>query len=222
MEFLNTSIGRKIVMAVTGACMVLFTIIHLLGNSSIFVGPSGINSYAEHLHSMPLPIIMAFRAVMLCLFLVHVLYGIQLTLENSEGRPSAYAVKANRKATFASENMIWTGLLLFVFIVYHLLHFTLRVTPGLKLVNDATGHFDVFAMVASSFSTFAGAGLYAAAMVVLFLHLYHGIQSFFQTIGQANDSTLPTIMTAGRFVALVLFLGFASIPLSILFGIIKG
>jgi succinate dehydrogenase / fumarate reductase cytochrome b subunit len=222
MEFLNTSIGRKIVMAVTGACMVLFTIIHLLGNSSIFVGPSGINSYAEHLHSMPLPIIMAFRAVMLCLFLVHVLYGIQLTLENSNGRPSAYAVKANRKATFASENMIWTGLLLFAFIVYHLLHFTLRVTPGLKLVNDATGHFDVFAMVASSFSTFAGAGLYAAAMVVLFLHLYHGIQSFFQTIGQANDSTLPTIMTAGRFVALVLFLGFASIPLSILLGIIKG
>jgi succinate dehydrogenase / fumarate reductase, cytochrome b subunit len=171
---------------------------------------------------MPLPIIMAFRAVMLCLFLVHVIYGIQLTLENRDARPSAYAVKANRKATFASENMIWTGLLLFAFIVYHLLHFTLRVTPGLKLVNDASGHFDVFAMVASSFSTFAGAGLYAAAMVVLFLHLYHGIQSFFQTIGQANDSTLPTIMTAGRFVALVLFLGFASIPLSILLGIIKG
>jgi len=70
MEFLSTSIGRKIVMAVTGACMVLFTIIHLLGNSSIFVGPSGINSYAEHLHSMPLPIIVAFRAVMLVLFLV--------------------------------------------------------------------------------------------------------------------------------------------------------
>lgn len=222
MEFLNTSIGRKIVMAVTGGSMILFTIIHLLGNSSIFVGPSGINSYAEHLHSMPLPIIVAFRAVMLVLFLVHIIYGIQLTLENRAGRTSAYALKANRKATFASENMIWTGLLLFAFIVYHLLHFTFRVTPGLTLTNDATGHFNVFAMVASSFTSFAGAGIYVVFVAVLFLHLYHGIQSFFQTIGQANDSTLPPIMTAGRFVALVLFLGFASIPLSLLLGIIKG
>jgi len=222
MEFLNTSIGRKIVMAVTGLCMVLFTVIHLLGNSSIFVGPSGINAYAEHLHSMPLPIIMGFRAVMLCLFLVHVIYGIQLTIENRSGRPSNYAVKATRKATFASENMIWTGLLLFSFIVYHLLHFTLRVTPGLTLVNDASGHFNVFAMVASSFSSFAGSGLYAAAMVVLFLHLYHGIQSLFQTFGLANDNTLPVITKAGALVALVLFVGFLAIPMSIFFGIIKG
>lgn len=209
-------------MAVTGLSMVLFAVIHLLGNSSIFVGPSGINAYAEHLHSMPLPIIMGFRAVMLCLFLVHVIYAIQLTIENRGGRPTDYAVKATRKATFASENMIWTGLLLFVFIVYHLLHFTLRVTPGLTLVNDATGHFNVFAMVASSFSTFAGAGLYAAAMVVLFLHLYHGIQSLFQTFGLASDTTLPTITKAGAVVALVLFVGFVAIPMSIFFGIIKG
>lgn len=222
MEFLNTSIGRKIVMAVTGLSMVLFTVIHLLGNSSIFVGPSGINAYAEHLHSMPLPVIMGFRAVMLCLFLVHVIYGIQLTIENRGGRPSNYAVKATRKATFASENMIWTGLLLLAFIVYHLLHFTFRVTPGLTLVNDAAGHFNVFAMVASSFSNFAGAGLYAAAMVVLFMHLYHGVQSLFQTFGLANDNTLPTITKAGALVALVLFVGFVAIPMSIFFGIIKG
>jgi len=96
------------------------------------------------------------------------------------------------------------------------------VTPGLTLTNDATGHFNVFAMVASSFTSFAGAGIYVVFVAVLFMHLYHGIQSFFQTIGQANDSTLPPIMTAGRFVALVLFLGFASIPLSLLLGIIKG
>lgn len=222
MEFLNTSIGRKIVMAVTGLCMVLFAVVHLIGNSTIFVGPSGINAYAEHLHSMPLPIIMIFRAVMLALFVVHVVYGIQLTIENRGGRPSEYAVKATRKATFASENMIWTGLILFAFIVYHLLHFTFRVTPGLTLVNDATGHFNVFAMVASSFASFAGAGLYAAAMAVLFLHLFHGIQSLFQTFGLANGETLPKITTAGKLVALVLFAGFVAIPLSILFGIIKG
>jgi len=218
----STSIGRKIVMAVTGCGMLLFAIVHLLGNSSIFAGAGGLNSYAQHLHSLPLPIIMAFRAAMLGLFLVHVLYGIQLTIENRTATPTSYAVKVSRKTTFASENMIWTGLLLGAFIVYHLLHFTFRVTPGLTLVNDAAGHFNVFAMVASSFSSFAGAGIYVAAMVVLFLHLYHGIQSFFQTMGWNNDCTQPTITTVGMLVALVLLLGYVSIPLSIFFGILKG
>ncbi len=218
----STSIGRKIVMAVTGCCMLLFAIVHLLGNSSIFAGASGLNSYAQHLHSLPLPTIMAFRAVMLALFLIHILYGIQLTIENRSATPTSYAVKVSRKTTFASENMIWTGLLLAAFIIFHLLHFTFRVTPGLTLVNDAAGHFNVFAMVSSSFSSFAGAGLYAAAMVVLFLHLYHGIQSFFQTMGWNCDCTQPTITTLGTLVALVLLLGYVSIPLSIFFGILKG
>lgn len=222
MEFLSTSIGRKIVMAVTGCCMVLFAIVHLLGNSSIFAGADGINAYAQHLHSMPLPIIMGFRLVLLAIFVVHVIYGIQLTIENRSATTHNYAVKATRKATFASENMIWTGLLLFAFIVYHLLHFTLRVTPGLTLCTDASGHFNVFAMVVSSFSTFAGTGIYAAAMVVLFLHLFHGIQSFFQTMGWSNDRTQPAIIKFGSLVALVVFLGFVAIPLSIFFGILKG
>ncbi len=222
MEFLNTSIGRKIVMAVTGGCMVLFTLVHLLGNSSIFVGPSGINAYAEHLHSLPLPIIMLVRLVLLAILLVHIIYGIQLTIENRSATTKNYAIKASRKATFASENMIWTGLLLFAFILFHLLQFTLRVTPGLTLTTDATGHFNVFAMVASSFSSFASVGIYAAAMVVLFLHLFHGIQSFFQTIGWNNDCTQPIITRIGSLVALVVFLGFVAIPLSIFFGILKG
>ncbi len=222
MEFLSTSIGRKIVMAVTGLCMGLFAVVHLIGNSTVYAGPAGLNAYAEHLHSLPLPIIMIFRAAMLAFFIVHVVYGIQLTIENRYGRPSDYAVKATRKTTFASENMIWTGLILFAFIVYHLLHFTFRVTPGLTLTNTASGQFDVFAMVASSFTTFGGAGLYVVAMVVLFLHLYHGIQSLFQTFGLANDRTLPTITKAGAVVALVLFFGFIAIPMSMLLGIIKG
>lgn len=222
MEFLSTSIGRKIVMAITGLSMVLFAIVHLLGNSSIFAGAGGINAYAQHLHSLPLPIIMGFRLALLGIFLVHIIFGIQLTIENRAATPQNYAVKATRKTTFASENMIWTGLLLGAFIVYHLLHFTLRVTPGLTLTNDASGSFDVFAMVASSFSGFAGTAIYAAAMVVLFLHLYHGIQSFFQTIGWSTDSTQPTIIRAGNLVALVVLLGFVAIPLSIFFGILKG
>jgi succinate dehydrogenase / fumarate reductase, cytochrome b subunit len=222
MQFLTSSIGRKILMAITGLCLVLFAMIHLVGNSTIFGWiPGGINAYAHHLHAFP-PIVWAFRAVMLVIVAVHILFGIQLTLENRGGRPQLYAVKSTQKTTFASENMIWTGLLLGAFIIYHMLHFTAKVVPGMQLVTDAEGTVNVFAMVVSGFQNFFVAFIYAAAMVALFLHLSHGSQSFFQTIGWNNDRTLPVIVKAGTLVALVLFLGYVAIPLAIFAGFLKG
>ena len=221
MQLFTSSIGRKILMAITGLFMVLFVIVHLLGNSSVFAGPGGLNAYAEHLHSMPLPIIAAFRAVMLVVICVHIWFGIQLTIENSGGRPQQYAVKATQKATFASENMIWTGLLLLAFIVYHLLQFTFRVTPDVAaFAGQVPGN--VFGMVVTSFKNFFVTFIYAAAMVTLFLHLSHGVQSFFQTLGWNNDRVQPGITKAGTLVALILFLGFVAIPLTIFAGILKG
>jgi len=222
MQFLSSAIGRKVLMAITGQAMVLFVIIHLLGNTSIFSGPGGINAYAEHLHSLPLPILVAFRLAMLAFVCVHIWYGIQLTIENRGGRPQQYAVKAAQKATFASETMIWTGLLLLAFIVYHLLQFTVRVTPGMAIGVDAAGRFDVFSMVVSSFRNFFVAFIYTGAMVTLFLHLSHGIQSFFQTLGLSNDRVQPFLIKAGTLTALVLFLGYVAIPLTIFSGILKG
>jgi len=222
MQFLTSSIGRKILMAITGLCLVLFVMIHLVGNSTIFGWiPGGINAYAHHLHAFP-PIVWIFRAVMLAIVAVHIGYGIQLTIENRGGRPQQYAVKATQKATFASENMIWTGLLLLVFIVYHMLHFTAKVVPGMDLVTDAEGTVNVFAMIVSGFQNVFVSLIYVAAMVTLFLHLSHGIQSFFQTIGWNNDRTLPVIVKAGSLVALVLFVGYVSIPLLIFAGFLKG
>jgi len=221
MQLLTSSIGRKILMAITGLSMVMFAIVHLLGNSSIFAGPGGLNSYAEHLHSLPLPIIAGFRLVMLLFVCVHVWFGIQLTIENSGGRPQQYAVKTAQKATFASENMIWTGSLILLFIVYHLLQFTFRVTPDVAaFAGQVPGN--VFGMVVTSFKNFFIAFIYAGAMVALFLHLYHGIQSFFQTMGWNNDCKQQCINMAGTLVALVLFLGFVAIPLTIFAGILKG
>jgi succinate dehydrogenase / fumarate reductase cytochrome b subunit len=117
--------------------------------------------------------------------------------------------------------MIWTGLLIALFIFYHLLHFTVRVTPGLVTGVDAQERFDVFTMVVSSFSGPLNVVIYAAAMIVLFLHLFHGIQSFFQTMGWSNDCTLPAITKAGRLVAAVLLIGYVSIPVVIMAGILK-
>ena len=96
MQFLTSSIGRKILMAITGQCMVLFAVIHLLGNTTIFGWlDGGINAYAHHLHSLPLPIIMGFRLGLLALVCVHIWFGIQLTIENRGGRPQQYAVKCD-------------------------------------------------------------------------------------------------------------------------------
>lgn len=218
MQLLTSTVGRKIFMAITGQLMVLFVVVHLIGNSTIYLG--WLNAYAEHLHSMP-PIVWIFRLVMITLLGIHVLFGIQLTLENSTANPQKYAANKKLKATFASENMIWTGVLLLIFIVYHMLHFTARVTPDIVKSVDSVGRFDTLNMVVSSFQNGAVAFIYVAAMVVLFLHVSHGIQSFFQTMGWNNEKTLPMLSKLGKIVAVVFLIGYSSIPVLILSGILN-
>jgi succinate dehydrogenase cytochrome b subunit len=219
MQLLKSSVGRKVLMAITGQLMVLFVIVHLLGNSSIFMGPNGLNSYAEHLHSLG-PLVWVFRLAMLAFLLVHGIFGVLVSLENSAANPEKYAVNRKLKRGFASENMIWTGLLLVVFIVYHLVHFTVRATADVApFAAEVPGN--VFGMVTTSFANGGIAMIYVAAMVVLCLHLFHGIQSFFQTMGWSSDKSLPIVSQAGRALAFVFLFGYSSIPLLILAGLIK-
>lgn len=220
MRFLSSSVGRKILMALTGVLMFFFIIIHVVGNSTIYLG--WLNAYAEHLHALP-PLVWAFRLVMLTLFVLHVFYGIQLTLENNSAKPVAYAVKNNLRATFASKNMIWTGVIIAVFLVYHLLHFTLHVTnPDISSGVDALGRPDVFHMVVFSFQKVGIVAIYVVAMIALALHLSHGIQSFFQTLGLNTQDLLQSFVKAAAIIAAVLFIGYVSIPIVILIGILKG
>lgn len=220
MTLLTSNVGRKVLMAITGQFLVLFVIIHMIGNSSIFI-PGGINAYAEHLHALP-PLVWAFRLFMLAAAGIHIIFGISLSLENRAANAEDYAVKAYQRATLGSRSMLYTGLLLLAFIIYHLLHFTVRVTPDIKMGVDSLGRVDVFGMVTGSFSHGIIAFIYIAAMVVLFLHLSHGIQSFFQTMGWNNDKTLPVLSKIGKVVATVLLIGYACIPLVIATGILKG
>ena len=215
MQILKSVVGRKIFMAITGQCMVLFAVVHMMGNSSIFIGPDGINAYAKHLHDLG-PLVWLFRAGLLALVSVHIFYGIQLTLENSTANPITYAVKKQLKATFASSTMIWTGVILALFILFHILHFTARTIPGVVQGVDALGRYDVFTMVTTAFKNGGITAIYVIAMAALFLHLSHGIQSFFQTLGWNNDKTQCWITTIGKAVAFILLAGYAVIPLSIL------
>jgi len=217
MQLFKNTVGRKILVAISGQMMVLFVIAHLLGNASIFI-PGGINAYAEHLHALP-PLVWSIRLLMLVMLLIHIYFGIQVTLENRAAKPLAYAVNRKIKATFAGENMIWSGVLLGLFIIGHLLHFTVRVTPDVasRLSILSSGKvFDVYSMVVGSFQHGAVAVIYLAAMVVLFLHLFHGIQAFFQTMGWNTDCTLPLISRIGRGAAIVFLVGYSLIPVSIL------
>jgi succinate dehydrogenase cytochrome b subunit len=214
MQLFSSTVGRKILMAITGQLMVLFVVVHLLGNSSIFI-PGGINAYAEHLHAFP-PIVWIFRLVMLVFVGTHACYGIMISLENSAANPGAYAVNRHLKATFSSKNMIWTGVLIIVFIVYHLSQFTARLTPDVVAKTLPNGGFDVYTMVVSSFQHGIIALIYVVAMVVLFLHLNHGMQSFFQTMGWSNDCSLPVISRVCKVIAVIFLVGYSCIPIAIL------
>jgi len=219
MRLLSSSVGRKIVMAITGLMLIGFLMIHLCGNSLIYIG--WINAYGERLHSMP-PLVWSFRLFMLCVFIIHIFFGIQLTLENNSARPQAYAVKKNLRASFSGRTMIWTGLLIAAFLIYHLLHFTARITnPDISSGIDDMGRLDVFKMVVLSFHNLAISAVYIAAMIALALHLTHGIQSFVQTFGLNNDKTLPVVEKVGTGAAFILFLGYSAIPIVIILGFLN-
>ncbi|OHB27018.1 MAG: fumarate reductase [Desulfuromonadaceae bacterium GWC2_58_13] len=224
MQFIQSTVGRKILMAVTGAILISFICVHLLGNSSVFLGADGINAYAKHLHDLG-PLVWLFRLVMLSVFGIHIIFGILLTLENRAATPGNYAVKKMARANFASETMIVSGLLLLAFVVYHILHFTAHVTnPEISashLPLDALNRPDVYTMVVLSFQKFVISLIYVAAMVFLFLHVSHGFQSFIQTLGFNNGPSLSPVEKVSKGVALVLLFGYISIPILIIAGIVK-
>lgn len=220
MQLFSDSIGRKVVMAVTGLLMVLFVVGHLLGNLTIFAGENGINAYAARLHELA-PVVWGTRVVMGIAVVLHLVISIQITLENRAANPTQYAVSRSLKSTFASKTMIWTGLVLGAFITYHLLHFTFRVTPGLALGTDSLDRFDVFGMVVDAFRNVPIAVVYVVAMVALFLHLSHGIQSTFQSMGLNNAATLPRFGTGGRWLSALFLVGYGAIPVLILVGLLS-
>lgn len=220
MGSVQSSVGRKIAMALTGVMMVLFVVAHMLGNLTIFA--SLINAYAQHLHALSVPV-WIYRMVMLAAIILHTFLGIQLTLENRAAKPQRNAQTKYRSVTFAGETMIWTGLLLLAFIMYHLLHFTLRITnPGISNFVDALGRPDVYKMVVLSFQNYLISVVYVVAMIILFLHLNHGIQSFVQTLGWNNDRTLPVVRRTGFVVSVILLVGFVAIPVTVIIGILRG
>jgi succinate dehydrogenase / fumarate reductase cytochrome b subunit len=219
----SSTVGRKFVMALTGQFMIFYVVAHVVGNYTLFGG--AINAYAEGLRHWPYIVILWSSRALLCLsVLLHAYYGIVLKLENSQAKPRAYAVTAYRSASFAGRTMIWSGLVIGLYLVFHLLHFTFQVIdPGLGAVNhpDALGRPDVLAMVVKSFQQPGMVAVYFIGLLALGLHLYHGIESSIQTEGLNNERSLPVVVKAGIAVSILLFLMYAAIPVAIGTGLFK-
>lgn len=210
-------------MAVTGLLLFGFVVSHLVGNLQLLQGPDAINGYAKWLHDKG-PLLWVARIGLLAVFVLHIVTAIRLSQANKAARPVAYAKPNTVQATMASRSMLWSGLSLLVFVIYHLMHFTFGVTNpehhALK-AQGAEGH-DVYAMVTASFNVPAIAIAYAAFQVVLFMHLCHGVQSMAQTIGLHHARYTPMIKTVSFLVALAIAGGNALLALSVMLGLAGG
>ena len=221
MKVLTTSVGRKLAMACSGQLLVLFLLLHVVGNSTFWVDL--INAYAAHLHALP-PAVWLFRAGLLALLGVHVWQGVTLTLESRAAKGGGYAVGVYRRATLASRTMIWTGLALAAFLVYHELHLTLQVIHPEAAAGahvDVAGRPDVQRMLVSGFSHAGTAAVYIAGMIALGLHLSHGIASSVQTLGLNGQRSFPWVERGGTALALLIAAALLVIPAGIFAGFVR-
>lgn len=220
--FTRSSIGRKIIVALTGLVLLGFVIGHLLGNLQIFLGPDWINSYAEHLRALG-PLLWLIRAFLLANVVLHIWFTIRLALENRRARPENYAEKHYTKATFASRYMWLSGLVVLAFIIYHIAHFTVRATDPrfLLLKADPLNRHDVYSMMVYGFQTWWVSAFYIVAMFLLMLHLTHGASSFMQSLGLNDKKLTPRLARAGRIFAWLIFVGYTSIPVAVLLGLVQ-
>ena len=219
--FVSASIGRKILMAITGAALIGFLIVHMIGNLQIFIGQEQLNKYAETLQSLG-TLKWGFRLLMVILAVLHVWEGVVLWLKNRQARPVGYHREDTVQATLSSRTMIYTVLLIFAFVVYHLLHFTMIETnPEYAQLKDSLGRVDVYTMVITGFRNYVIAAAYLVAMFLLAYHLSHAAESFFQTMGWNNDKYLPKLKLLSNLFAIVIFIGYASMPVAVLLNIIK-
>ena len=221
-SFFRSSIGQKFIVAATGAVLILFVVGHLLGNLQIFLGPDWVNGYAEHLRELG-PFLWVIRGFLLVNVLLHIYFTISLAIENRRARPVSYKKKDHIKATFASRSMAMSGLIVLAFILYHLAHFTVRVTDPrfLLLKADPLNRYDVYSMMVYGFQNIFVSGFYILGMLLLALHLSHGTSSFFQSLGLNDKKLTPRLATAGRIFAWLIFIGYTSIPVAVLLHLVK-
>ena len=220
----RSTIGKKVIMAVTGIILVAFVIVHMLGNLQVFIGPAKINAYSAFLHSMG-ELLWLTRIVLLVSLILHVTMAWQLTRIARNARPIAYASREPQVSTVASRTMRWGGVLILVFVVFHILHFTTGTLFPLASRPDALypafNPADVYGNVIAAFRTPWVVTVYVVVMLFLMLHLFHGAWASVRTLGLAPTSQHPLHRRVATVIALVVWLGFTAVPVAVFLGVIR-
>jgi succinate dehydrogenase / fumarate reductase cytochrome b subunit len=209
----QTTLGKKVVVAVTGVILVGYLVAHMLGNLQIFIGREAINAYSAFLHSLP-EVLWGARVVLLASIVAHIVASVQLATRNQDARALGYRQKRYRESSYYARTMLWSGPLIATFVVYHLLH----LTTGTVGPRFAEG--DVYSNLVRGFSVPYIAGFYVVAMVLLGMHLRHGLWSLLQTLGLSHPRWNETRGKLATGLTVVLVLGFISVPVAVLTGLV--
>ena len=218
----QTTVGKKVLMAVTGVILVLFVLGHEIGNLKVFIGAGEINTYADGLRRLLVPILprtwtlWGIRVVLIAAFVVHIVLSVQLSLRNRAARQQRYVHPDRVQADPASTTMRWGGLAILLFLIFHLAHFTWGwVHPGYTYVRG-----DVYGNLVNGFNVWWISAIYIAAMIALALHIYHGAWSIWQTFGVNNRRRDFMFRQLAGAIAAIVFLGNISIPIAVMAGLI--
>lgn len=212
--YARSTLGLKVLMAVTGAVLFGFLIGHVAGNLLVFAGPEKLNAYSQFLHSNKL-ILYGTRAVLLASVGLHVFSAILLTKRKADARPVPYLGKKPHGSSFASRTMMWSGPVIALFVIYHLLHFTTGQ------VHPSFNPNDVYSNVVTGFQRPVAALTYILAMLGLGLHLSHGLWSALQTVGINRPHLEPLLRKLAVGVAALLIAAFIAVPVGVLTGIVE-
>jgi len=217
----GSTIGKKYVMAITGLIWFGYLIVHLWGNLNIYAGPVFLNTYGDWLRIVGEPFLgysqflWLARIILIPAFVVHVWAAVQLTSRDRASRPQRYSMRKNVESTFASRTMIYGGVFVLLFLIYHLLDFTFgTVNPSYEPAN-------IYHNVVASFQRLPVVLFYELAMIAVGLHLFHGIWSTFQTLGWNTARLTHGVRNLATFFAVLLTVGNMSIPLAVLTGVVK-
>ena len=216
--FFQSSIGRKIVMALSGVILVIYVLGHLAGNLQVYLpnGREAINAYGAFLHHFLHGAgIWIARSILFAAVVLHVWSATSLTLDSRRARREGYREQEWKESTYASRTMRWGGVIILLFVIYHLLHFTTGTAHPDFVPGDVYHNFVV------GFRNVPASIVYVFAMIALALHLRHGVWSMFQTLGVSHPRYMAMARATAWIVAIVVFVGNVSFPIAVLAGIVK-
>jgi succinate dehydrogenase / fumarate reductase cytochrome b subunit len=222
-NFYRSAIGKKAVMAVTGFILFGFVLVHMVGNLKLYFGPEHMNEYAESLRTMFTPmvpreaVLWVARLVLLAAVVLHIHSAYGVTMMSRDARPVAYRNREYVKGTYAARTMRWGGVIVLLFIIYHLLHFTF----GWKAVHGDFVPGDVYHNVVTGFRVWWVSAFYIIANLALGLHLYHGVWAMFSSVGVTHARFENWRRTFATVFAAIVTIGNLSFPLTVLAGFVR-